>query len=228
MFASLPLFADSSKDNTSSTKSYQIEIIIFSQINKAGIDSEDWPPTDAFILPDTKVASLSTDTGLDAPLTKPNQIQLLPASKFKLNAINTHIDRNPDYKTIMHIAWISSFDKPVDNLPIHIQGGEYYNDNGAIVDNPSIDDQSTLIPQVDGLISIKLQRYFNVTANLVFSAPLKQIAGIGETDYFNNLDSGLLHFHLLQSRRMRSSELNYLDFPLYGVVIEVFPVNKTA
>lgn len=228
LLISLHVFADDSDQSSASQKTYQIEMIIFSQINKTAIDSEEWPPTDAFILPDTKVATLvPNNNGLDAPTTGQNQIQLLPTSKFKLNAIEAHLDRSPNYKPIMHIAWLCSFDKPVNKLPIHIQGGQYYNDNGSLIDKPTTDDQNTLIPQVDGLVSIKLNRFFDVTANLVFSAPLKQIASIGQTDYFNNFDSGLLHFHLLQSRRMRSSELNYIDFPLYGIVMEVFPVKNS-
>lgn len=207
-----------------SSQQYQVELIIFSQISKQGIDSEQWPPTPAFQMPNNKVISLIDKTGFDAASIDESQIQLLPPSEFRLSPASTAIDRNTNYQTILHIAWIANMSQPKYSLPIHIQGGTYYTDNGDAVSSLSNDDRSTLAPQVDGLISVKLDRYFDVTANLTFTAPLKQIASLGDTEYFNSLNTGLLHFQLLQSRRMRSNELNYFDFPIYGMVMQIFPI----
>ena len=208
-----------------SKQQYQIELIVFSQLNKQGIDSEQWPPTPAFQMPDNKVISLIDKTGFDAASIDESQIQLLPPSQFRLSPANTAINRNPNYQTILHIAWIADMSVAKFNLPIHIQGGTYYTDNGDALTNVSTDDRSTLTPQVDGLISVKLDRYFDVTANLTFTAPLKKIASLGDTEYFNSLNTGLLHFQLLQSRRMRSNELNYFDFPIYGMVMQIYPLS---
>lgn len=205
-------------------KLYQVELIVFSQINKKGIDSEQWPPTPAFELPSNEIVTLIPKTGFDTATIGDNQIQLLPASHFRLSPASSAIDSNPNYKTLLHIAWVADMSQPKYSMPIHIQGGNYFTDGGEAINNPTDDDRKTLTPQVDGLLSIKLQRYFDVTVNLTFSAPLKQIASLGQTDYFNSLSSGLLHFQMLQSRRMRSQELNYFDYPLYGIVMQIFPL----
>ena len=59
---------------------------------------------------------------------------------------------------------------------------------------------------VDGTICVSIRRYLNVTLNLLFK---------------NNLD----YFYLSENRRMRSNELNYIDFPVYGVLIKIVPNN---
>ena len=60
---------------------------------------------------------------------------------------------------------------------------------------------------VEGIIRVSVQRYLNVALNLVFK---------------NNSN----YFYLSQNRRMRSNELNYVDFPLYGVLIKIVPVKE--
>lgn len=59
---------------------------------------------------------------------------------------------------------------------------------------------------VDGTICVSIQRYLNVTLHLLFK---------------NNFD----YFYLSENRRMRSNELNYIDFPVYGVLIKIVSNN---
>ncbi|MDF1655903.1 MAG: CsiV family protein [Coxiellaceae bacterium] len=213
-------------DNASANepKQYQVELIIYSQITPQAVQSEQWPVTPAFQLPSSQYVSLvkNDSTAIDGETIK-NQIQLLPRSQFKLKNVQRHLNGNRDYKTIMHIAFRTAVKSPRQAIPIHITGGQYFNTNG----DPAVpgDDASNLQPQIDGMMSINVQRYFNVAFNLVFSAPLKQIASMSKDDYYNTLDNGVMHFNLLQNRRMRSKELNYIDYPLYGIVMEIFPVS---
>ncbi|MDF1759155.1 MAG: CsiV family protein [Coxiellaceae bacterium] len=206
------------------TKQYQIELIIYSQITPAAVQSEQWPITPAFQLPSGQYASLVRNdiSTLDGETVK-NHIQLLPRSQFKLKNVQRHLNNSRQFKTIMHIAFRTAVQSPRQAIPIHITGGDYFNANGDTV-KPD-DDTTGLQPQIDGMMSINVQRYFNVAFNLVFSAPLKQIAAMSKDDYYNTLDSGVMHFNLLQNRRMRSKELNYIDYPLYGIVMEIFPLS---
>ncbi|MDF1796237.1 MAG: CsiV family protein [Coxiellaceae bacterium] len=210
-------------DNTSDAKQYQVELIIYSQITPQAVQSEQWPITPAFQLPESRYTSLVKGGTDDSVNLSQNSIQLLPASQFKLKNVQRHINNNPHYKTIMHIAFRTAVQSPRAAIPIHIKGGQLYNTNGDIANTS--DDSNALQSQIDGMISINVKRYFNVAFNLVFSAPLKQIASMSQDDYYNTLDSGVMHFNLLQNRRMRSNELNYIDYPLYGVVMEIFPLS---
>lgn len=50
------------------------------------------------------------------------------------------------------------------------------------------------------MVCISVKRYFSVSLNLLFK----------KEDY----------------RRMRSNELNYIDFPSYGVLIKIVPIES--
>lgn len=209
-------------DNSSNAKQYQVEIIIYSQITPQAVQSEQWPITPAFQLPSSRYVNL-VQAADDTPITD-NQIQLLPAKDFKLKHVQRRINNNPDYKTIMHIAFRTAAQSPRQAVPIHIQGGTSFLPNGDHANGTESTDG--IQQQVNGMISLNVQRYFNVAFNLTFSAPLQQIASLSKDNYYNTLDSGLMHFHLLQNRRMRSNELNYIDFPLYGIVMKIFPIKQ--
>ncbi|ACJ20157.1 CsiV family protein [Coxiella burnetii] len=75
----------------------------------------------------------------------------------------------------------------------------------AVVDTPHARTRLIQGNNVEGTVRVSVQRYLNVALNLVFK---------------NNSN----YFYLSQNRRMRSNELNYVDFLLYGVLIKIVPV----
>lgn len=62
--------------------------------------------------------------------------------------------------------------------------------------------------QVSGTLALNLQRYFDAHFNLQFYNPTNN------TSYKVN-----------QIQRMKSNELNYIDHPLYGILIKIVPLN---
>ena len=72
-----------------------------------------------------------------------------------------------------------------------------------------------------GNLSITLGHYFDVHADVLFSAPLDILRHLDTTDYFNQIDQSPFYFSLSQDRRMKSQELNYLSTPVIGVLIEM-------
>ncbi|WP_267256748.1 CsiV family protein [Coxiella endosymbiont of Ornithodoros maritimus] len=75
----------------------------------------------------------------------------------------------------------------------------------SVVDAPLVRARFIQENNVEGTIRVSVKRYLNVGLNLVFK---------------NNSN----YFYLSQNRRMRSSELNYVDSPFYGVLIKIVPM----
>jgi len=200
-------------------KLYQVELIIFQRSIPTSTNTDLWS-TDKPITPDT-----SNAVELHQPQDNPDQnYQLLPPEDFKLNPEANALKKSGKYKVIMHIAWLQNINSPRDTQPIHITGGNLYNEYGEQITNQS--QQQNSYWQVNGLLWISYTRYFEVKTRLYFTAPsidfpayIKQVA-----DEYTN--SHLICFRMQQARRMKANELNYFDHPLFGVLIKITPLTQ--
>lgn len=183
-----------------SDKWYQIEVIVFSHLSEQAIDSEQWPSVNPPNFSHSGVIQL-LDKNLNAVLF--NQYRLLPNSQFALKKEDQLIQKQPGYQILLHLVWQQKVQTPEQAKPIHI-----YND-------------STFTNQLNGTITIGVKKYFDVHLNLYLGVPVSELTALSKTSYFRNISEKMAYFHLLQTRRMRSNELNYIDHPLYGVLIKI-------
>jgi hypothetical protein len=99
-------------------------------------------------------------------------------------------------------------------------------------------------PALDGTLRVHRARYLHVQADLLYYRPLDTdaraavpandnadatlMADSPDTAFIEQLlaeeDSAPRLFRLSESRRMRSRELHYLDHPLFGMIVEAWPV----
>lgn len=188
-------------------KAYHVELIIFSHMSKKSLNTEQWPQSNPG-------PSQYANALMLAPTISNQQFyRLLEQQDFTLAKEQTRLNKySATYHTITHIAWRQQVFEPLYAHAVHITGGQVYNKGGQIT------------PQVNGTIRVSVKRYFDVNFNLTFAAPAYAIAKLARNNYFDNAPNGLVYFHLLQTRRMRSDELNYIDFPLYGILIKITPV----
>lgn len=208
-------------------KAYQIELIIFSHITHTGLDSEQWPLIDGRTIKDPRAMTLAPTMNDD--IRNIPYYTLLPPKDFTLKREQARLNKHPTYHTLLHIAWRQPVYGPRHARPIRIYGGYGYSDDGNIVTDNADDslpyrDQSNW--QVNGTMTIGVRRYFDVNLNLTFAAPINQIKSLTNSDYFSDIKNGLVYFRLLQNRRTRSKELNYIDHPLYGILIKVTAIPK--
>jgi len=97
---------------------------------------------------------------------------------------------------------------------------------------------------LDGTLRVHRARYLHVKADLLYyrplntdaSAPILSVIDADAALVLNSPDTALIElllaeedaaprlFRLTESRRMRSRELHYLDHPLFGVLVEAWPV----
>lgn len=198
---------------------YQIELILYSHINATGLNSEHWP------LYHHPRPELNTVASLGNP-DSPENYPLVPANQYHLNNIARKLSRSPNYQVVLHVAWrepLSTLAR-ADSPWIHLYGGKGFDEAGNVITQT----QDETLPyneaphwQVDGLVHIDLNRYFNTHYILFFAAPTAQIQALSNTDNFAGVDDALVYFELNQKRRMRSHELNNVGHPLYGILVDI-------
>lgn len=196
---------------------YQVELIIFTHINATAVRAENWPDVSPQF-PDGMQQLSSFGDDIRAPF------QLLPQRFFNMMDIQQVINAHPGYQVIMHIAWRQDITDSLE-MPTHIFGGTAYTMDGKTLDTKPEDMAamaSNKVWQANGYIQLNKDRYFNVKLNFYFAMPKSQFDMLSGEHVVN--DEGLQYFQLDQSRRMKSNEINYIDFPLYGIVMLIKPV----
>jgi hypothetical protein len=200
---------------TAAPKQYQVEMIVFSQLSAAGLNAEKWPLVPPFTLPTTPYTSLLPASSM--VIAPGASFNLLPASQFKMTKEQLRLKRNPNYTILLHAAWIQSVPAPGQAKPIYI--------TNQLANNAT---PGTAPVDVSGLMTLNVQRFFNAYFNLTFTVPTSTISALTDTSGFTNIQGNSARFHLLENRRMRSNELNYIDYPLFGILIEIFPVTAPS
>lgn len=177
-------------------KTYQVEIIVFSHISEQGLKSEYWPE-------------------LPPPLISPSTLelsddQILPQSSWQLKTAHEQLENN-QYPVLLHLAWQQSAAEARNGQIIHLTGGATYPDHQR---------------QLDGSLFIGLQHFFNIHLKLRFLEPWESLKGLDLPNLTHPISDPYVSFKLDKSLRMRSRELNYIDHPLYGVLIEITPLQN--
>lgn len=176
---------------------YQIELIIFSHVTKETLTAEQWPNITITPLPNNLI-NLTPSTTQNT--TSQTAYSLLPDTDFTLNNEVKKLASLPNTHLITHIAWRMPVYDTKNTKPIHI-----------LV--PNADNTGW---QVNGTFTLSVRRFFNAQFTLLFTpSKLMQHAGVPLPNVFR----------LMQTRRMRSNELNLINHPLYGVLIKITPVD---
>ena len=197
-------------------QSYQVELIVFSWLNRDAIDSEQWPR----ITPEQRLSEYASLDTIDSDFT------LSAKDKLSLNNEQKRMIKNLNYKILLHTAWIIPAQKLANTMTLHLYGGQAFDASGApiaMVTDESLPYTQANTWQLNGTMTISLQRYFNLGFNLIFAEPSSLINSISNSGYFSNNSDPYVYFKLHQIRRMRSNELNYIGHPLFGVLVKIMP-----
>jgi hypothetical protein len=142
----------------------------------------------------------ANDQATSAPPNAPRFTEV-PAGERVLTGANNRLNNRQDYRVISYHAWRQPL--PADQKPLifHVATG---NNNGSN-------------SELEGYIELSLKHYLHVDTELWWSEA-------GSNDSGDDTLSPTAH--LLENRRMRSTETNYLDHPLIGVLIHIIPLDK--
>lgn len=151
----------------------------------------------------------------------------LPVNQLQLTREAARIERRGLGRILFHGRWLQAIPDRENPLPVLVVGGETLN----IFTAGSTATRSTATPELMGTVGVTLGRYLHFNADLYFHAP-----GLGLMPASAALDpdgTPLIratapvehgYMRLSQSRRMRSTELHYLDHPKLGLVVRIDPL----
>jgi len=216
-------FADSAEveNQPSPNRLYQVELIIYSQLSEEALQSEEWP----FV--ENKISLPASTIEFQNPsFTASASYSLLSPRNFKLSAEANQLKKDPHYKVLLHMAWQQPMIAGKTMPPIHFMGGTAFDDRGNPLSLTSQEDfqNENLRWQVNGMLTLAMRHYFDLHFNILFTEPASQITRFVSEGNLQNIEGDLAYFRVIQDRRTKSQELNYIDSPLYGILVEIFPV----
>lgn len=228
----LLLAACSSAGLAQDTRYYDVEIILFENLDPAARVSESWPTSVELDLPET---SIEIGQPWPGPIPKAYAPALsfkpLRAAEYRLGEQAAKIEESDSRRILLHTGWRQPGMPRDSALSVHIK-----RDIPALPGNLASDasaDQdagiSRWLPpeagELEGLIKVILARYLHVEADVVFRPRLApDTLEIINPAVTTAAEQGPAVYHLKQTRRrMRSRELHYLDHPVLGMLVLITP-----
>jgi hypothetical protein len=200
---------------------YQVELVIYSHLNPTGIAAEHWPGiTDDPASNNKKMITLepASESALESYPTQ----SYLPEDAWKLTQDAQRIEKNLHATILYHQAWRINRQELLKNPMRFKITDQVINDFNS--EDEALPNQTT--GKLLGSLYIRLTRYFNTRLQLTLSEPSSKIKPYLRHRVDPCGASDICYFTFDVRRRTRSSTLNYLDHPLYGVLMEITPAEK--
>ena len=136
----------------------------------------------------------------------------------QLDEMVTLINRQRHLRPILHRRWLAPIPDRDQPQPIHIESET----------DPAAPLTLNGLAKIEGFIEVTVARYLHFAPTLWYHADnlgLAPIALPASSNFAQGVDipSGS-YMQLVESRRMRSGELHYLDHPKFGIVVRIDPV----
>lgn len=146
-------------------------------------------------LPDvTRARELSSAGGSFRPVS---------SSQLKLGGARSRLAAARGYKVLKHVGWRQPGLNRNQAVAVHLSEGPFRRTAMS----------GRAQPRLDGTVRLILSRYLHLEVDIALQ---DAGSGFGET-------SGTV-YRMIQSRRMRSGEVHYLDHPKLGIIAVVTPL----
>ena len=230
---------------------YEVEIIVFSHQADPGQDGEVWPEVElpasleqAIVLapPLDSEASIEGSDGTGEPEQPDGLVtpyQMLSGDQLKMDAFDGRLVRAADFTPLIHAAWRQpAFPRGV-SMPLRIHWEQEVPEEAplpeeeALITPPQMPESGddaeevsdTPSPSLTGTLTVSVNRYLHLDVDLYYQP---EVADDEEAGTFNLFDMFAEEetprvYRMHQSRRMRSSEIHYLDHPRFGLIVQVTP-----
>lgn len=174
---------------------YQVEVIVFEVGAIRGWTEEHWP-------------------AIEEPLSLEGSVRAksLPSSQFLLSNVAEKLSPQKGYRILTHQSWRVYGHSERRATPIKIENF------------PASAHQTKLL----GTMTFHKSRFAHVRLNLQIE---RAIPNRVKEDFANYNKKDILdlpqhwRFEINESRRIRPSELHYIDHPLFGAIIRIKPLN---
>jgi hypothetical protein len=186
---------------------YEIELIVFTINDPNALTAERWREPASFPGMENAVELVP---GMADPAD--TAFHLLPAEQMQLNDDFNRLANVRRYTPRVHVAWR----QPVTgrNESTSVQIHSRYPLPASYMEKADI---PSLLDQISGTVTISVERYLHVDAQLLYTRPPAL------TEASANIP---VNFVLKESRRLRSKEVHYLDHPMFGMLIQIVPYER--
>lgn len=193
---------------------YAVEVVLFRQAEIGG--GSEWWPRHAPSPGPERIGALAAD-----------DVRTLPGGELELTRFRNGLAAAPGYEVLGHFGWVQP---------------DWSEQEAAAVALPlgwtpptSVADPFAFVPagtRLFGTVKVYVSRYLHVQTDLRFypqgrpaTPPLRPVPG---ADPLTGLETtvpeepaGPRVYPMVQSQRMRSGDIHYLDHPVLGILIEV-------
>ncbi|MEX1214121.1 CsiV family protein [Saccharospirillum sp.] len=223
---------------------FQIEVLIFEQTGNRPENPERWPtypslerrsPTLSVTEPDDESSSEQLLPVPFTPLSEP---------EWTLSAEKVALEESRNYRVLHHQSWVQPVPGRNDVIPIRIDAGEVYGSQHELqgylelyverylhlttdlqlvrytqTDNPFrlIDEDASADNNTSPFMGLSLDQQASALGSEVFDT---EIITSNNNQYYVATES----IEMKQRRRMRSTELHYIDNPELGLLIYIVPI----
>ena len=172
-----------------------VEIIVFDDLEAEGLHAELWPA-------DPGEPSVEDAVELAASAQEERAFGLARSSELRLRDAWGALRRSSRYRPLMHVGWRLPGLGHDAARPAHIAPYLGQEREGIVV---------------RGTVKVSLARYLHLELDLLYDRPRDDTATSAD-------ESAPTLFRLRSKRRMRSTELHYIDHPMFGVLVLITPV----
>jgi len=193
------------------------------------------------------------ESDIQAKTEHESEFVLVPPAELQLTDAKERLKAKGSYKIIAHKAWRQPIHHKNEAQAMHFTAGKSYGqestysssddydlDEYGYKENDESHKPSTSAQfEVDGTIRLTRSQYLHVDTDLVFTKPMRVLtpaAGSQSLVKLTNVrnrsnweresNARLQPFRLKQLVRIRKNEVQYLDHPMYGVLISVISIDS--
>lgn len=168
--------------------------------------------------------------------------EFLPKKQYKLMDAKNRIKGKGVYRIIIHRAWQQPIFGRNTAVPVRLHAGKKYNLDDE--KNQNFEDvyaknpiDNALLYELDGTFTISKSRHIHVATDFIFSKPMRVLTPasgqVAPTVQLTNVrnrhrwqtesNARLQPFRLDQAVRLKKGAVQYIDHPMYGIMILVTP-----
>lgn len=226
--ATLLLLCLSGLSQAQALRWYDVEVVAFAHARGEYLNTETWPAP--WSQPDTQTAINFT--------TVKHSLFADKTARGALSGVAKRIDESSRYRLLNYKVWRQAGLPEQKAKAVHIQSenrvasllpmgsDEYGNPISELLE----------VPQLDGSITITLGRFLHIHTDLLYTAALEDIVvepvpGTIKTSLrmatAGSDKNHLQGFYLKTQRKTRSRETQFIDHPMFGLIVRITPV-KTS
>lgn len=213
---------------------YDVEVIAFSQKSGEYLNAEVWP---------TEWDTPTTEQALDFENNTHRLFRQFSGVNNKLLSSAKKIEDSSRYELLLYTSWRQAGLPLSKTRAVRIRSEREYDISQLTGQDEFGNDIFTQskVPALDGTIKIELSRFLHIHADLLYQAPIQLLQEtISATDKApekplrqrlqlatESAEHNYLQGFPLQARRKtRSKEIQYIDHPMYGLVVLITPVES--